>query len=625
MALVGGWSLMGNLINKRSFLLTYSLIVITILCISTPIRVLADLGKEITHPYYNPDYCSQTQGSSSTTNSTPGGSFYILGDSITAGAKASYISELGKIGIQATVNGVNGRSWVGGGQGDQTGKQAVEADAQIIQSAKGIIVALGSNGGLSGNPINEIIDTIRSKNTTAPIWWINTAGTATWPVNLGYLGKFNQSLSTTAGTKGFSVINWFGQVNPTGDPNSSPTTDVTGLLSDGLHPNATGYQKLTTLVVSSISTTPASNNSGSTSASGGCRCSITPTGGPTGVLTGNDNPEKIFRFFVAKGLSAEQAAGIAGNAMQESSGNPKAVSGAGYTGIFQWDKSSRWPAAVRHAQSLNLDPFTLEAQLDFAFTEATQRKNIEGIKQQSTSDMAAWYWGRFYEGAVIGGSSSKAPLTNVQALAKRIKYAEEILTTYGSSVAGQSSSSSITGAASTCADNAVGTQSANGEFVFYSQYDPAWKDKPYSSSTIGVSGCGPSAMAMIISTLTGQKITPVETATYAASQGIYVEGAGSSWLVGKVLAEHWGLKAEPLSRDFGQIAQALQQGKYVITPGAGPKPFSSGGHFIVIRSLTPSGKFLVGDSGHKDTNDKEWDPQQILGSMRTGGIYAISK
>ncbi|MFO0920761.1 MAG: phage tail tip lysozyme [Candidatus Saccharimonadales bacterium] len=617
---------MSSLINKRLFLPIYSLIVVAVLCISTPINVFADLGKELTHPYYNPDYCSQAQGSSSVATGAASGPFYILGDSITAGATAGYTSELGKIGIQATVNGINGRSWVSGGQGGQTGKQAVEADAQVIQSAKGIIIALGSNGGLGGNPIDQIIDTVRSKNSSAPIWWINTAGTATWPTNLSYLGPFNQALSTASGTKNFKVINWFGQVNPTGDLNSSPTADISGLLADGLHPNPTGYQKLVALVVSSLSTNPTmpGTTSGSTSASGGCKCSAAPTGGPSGVLTGNDNPEKIFRYFASKGLSAEQAAGIAGNAILESSGNPKTVSGSGYTGIFQWDKTSRWPAAVKHAQSLSLDPFTLEAQLDFAFTEATQRKNIEGIKQQSTVDMAAWYWGRFYEGAVIAGSSSKIPMTNVQALKKRIQYAQEILTTYGSSVAGQSPAST-TGGASTCTGSEGGTQAVAGEFVFYSQYDPAWKDKPYSTSTIGVSGCGPSAMAMIISTLTGQNITPVETSAYAASQGIYVEGAGSSWLVGKVLAEHWGLKAEPLSRDFGQIAQALQQGKYVITPGAGPKPFSSGGHFIVIRSLTPSGKFLVGDSGHKDTNDKEWDPQQILGSMRTGGIYAISK
>jgi hypothetical protein len=159
----------------------------------------------------------------------------------------------------------------------------------------------------------------------------------------------------------------------------------------------------------------------------------------------------------------------------------------------------------------------------------------------------------------------------------------------------------------------------------YSQYDPAWKDLPYSSSTIGVAGCGPSAMAMIISTLTGQKVTPVDTANYAASQGMYISGSGSSWQIGEVVAKQWGLKAEPLQKDIAQITQALQQGKLIITPGSGPKPFTSGGHFIVIRGVTPSGKFLVGDSGHKDTSDKEWDPQQIISSMRPGGIYAISK
>ena len=48
--------------------------------------------------------------------------------------------------------------------------------------------------------------------------------------------------------------------------------------------------------------------------------------------------------------------------------------------------------------------------------------------------------------------------------------------------------------------------------VSYLQTDPRWKSKPYrvkgESATIGGSGCGPTAAAMIIETMTGKKYTP---------------------------------------------------------------------------------------------------------------------
>src|SRR5581483_9508154 len=61
-------------------------------------------------------------------------------------------------------------------------------------------------------------------------------------------------------------------------------------------------------------------------------------------------------------------------------------------------------------------------------------------------------------------------------------------------------------------------------FTIYSQYDPDWANKPYGDTTIAAAGCGPSAMAMIITALTGQSVTPDVTAAYADSQNLYVNG-----------------------------------------------------------------------------------------------------
>ena len=336
-------------------------------------------------------------------------------------------------------------------------------------------------------------------------------------------------------------------------------------------------------------------------------------------LIGNDNLEKIYRFFLGKDLSPEQAAGIAGNASAESGGDPTIVSPSGYRGIFQWDKNDRWPRVVAWAQKRNLDPLALATQLGFAYDEATERGNIEGIKAYTTIELTAWYWGRFFEGATIGDNSSKTPLSNVQALEKRTVAARDILASYSSQ-----SGTSVGGSSNCAGGNGQATQFIDG-FTVYSQYDPDWKDLPYSTSTIGVSGCGPAAMAMIITNLTGQSVTPVQTSNYARDIGMYVEGSGSSWQIGPRLAEQWGLKSEPVDNSVSAITAALRAGKLIIAPGQGAKPFTSGGHFIVIRGITADGKFRVGDSGHTDTSDKDWDPQFIVDNMRDGGSYAIYK
>lgn len=59
--------------------------------------------------------------------------------------------------------------------------------------------------------------------------------------------------------------------------------------------------------------------------------------------------------------------------------------------------------------------------------------------------------------------------------------------------------------------------------VSYLQTDPRWAATDYSTkgekTTIGESGCGPTCMAMVISTLTGKAVTPIDTCKWAKEHG----------------------------------------------------------------------------------------------------------
>ena len=82
------------------------------------------------------------------------------------------------------------------------------------------------------------------------------------------------------------------------------------------------------------------------------------------------------------------------------------------------------------------------------------------------------------------------------------------------------------------------------EVVYYNQGEEPWASLSYGGSTIRTSGCGPTALAIVISTLTGEQITPEMTAQYAMDTGGYVSGRGTSHAYPANAARNWGLSVE---------------------------------------------------------------------------------
>lgn len=64
--------------------------------------------------------------------------------------------------------------------------------------------------------------------------------------------------------------------------------------------------------------------------------------------------------------------------------------------------------------------------------------------------------------------------------------------------------------------------------VYYNQTDARWGNLPYGKTgTIAMEGCGPAALAIAVSTLTGQTVTPLDVAKWSAANGYRCEGNGS--------------------------------------------------------------------------------------------------
>lgn len=132
--------------------------------------------------------------------------------------------------------------------------------------------------------------------------------------------------------------------------------------------------------------------------------------------------------------------------------------------------------------------------------------------------------------------------------------------------------------------------------IYYSQEDSRWSNEKYGKTDlISDTGCGPTSLAMVISTLTDIMITPKEMADWAYKNGYCAEGSGSYHTLIENAVKSFGLQVEQASILEGQkIANALSNKKLVIAL-MGKGTFTSSGHFIVLRGITEQGEVFISD------------------------------
>ncbi|WP_243578020.1 C39 family peptidase [Clostridium minihomine] len=146
------------------------------------------------------------------------------------------------------------------------------------------------------------------------------------------------------------------------------------------------------------------------------------------------------------------------------------------------------------------------------------------------------------------------------------------------------------------------------EVIYYNQADARWANKLYGASgTIKAEACGPTSMAIVISTLTGTNYDPVYMANWSVQNGYRVIGSGSSRALIPGAARAFGLEVSGCSADEPQrIVDALSSGKLVVAIMI-KGHFTDSGHFIVLRGVTADGKILVADPFSYSKSQKAWD------------------
>ena len=152
------------------------------------------------------------------------------------------------------------------------------------------------------------------------------------------------------------------------------------------------------------------------------------------------------------------------------------------------------------------------------------------------------------------------------------------------------------------------------EVVYFNQTDESRSGQRYGSDPLATHGCGPTAMAMAVSSLTEETVDPVDLAALCVEQGYWCRGHGSYLSIVPGVAETYGLGCEswpPESLDQDELYMRLSTGDMAValmTKGH----FTKGGHFILLRGITLSGEILVADPASRDRSLIPWELSLIL-------------
>lgn len=163
------------------------------------------------------------------------------------------------------------------------------------------------------------------------------------------------------------------------------------------------------------------------------------------------------------------------------------------------------------------------------------------------------------------------------------------------------------------------------EFPLFLQWDPRWGYASYGdNSVLGLSGCGPTALSMVLWYLTGNEdLTPDIIAEYSMKNGYYISGTGTAWLLLEDVPRLYGIWVNQPKADAFRIKQALDSGDIIIL-SMGPGDFTVGGHFIVIYGYSEEG-FLVNDPNCVARSRRVWTWEELKDQIKNMWVFSKTR
>lgn len=159
-----------------------------------------------------------------------------------------------------------------------------------------------------------------------------------------------------------------------------------------------------------------------------------------------------------------------------------------------------------------------------------------------------------------------------------------------------------------------------GRLPLFIQWDERWGYAPYGSSCVGLSGCAPTCLSMVLVGLTTDtSYSPDVVAQYAYENGYYMEGTGTAWSLMTEGSRAFGIMGSELGLDESAVMHHLENGEPIIC-SMRPGDFTAAGHFIVLAG-TQDGKIIVNDPNSRKRSSALWEYDTLKGQIKNLWVF----
>jgi len=156
---------------------------------------------------------------------------------------------------------------------------------------------------------------------------------------------------------------------------------------------------------------------------------------------------------------------------------------------------------------------------------------------------------------------------------------------------------------------------------FY-QWDELWGYTTYSGTAFGLTGCGPTCMAMVYQGVTGNHdLSPYDMAELAVRDGYADEYEGTYNAFFMDEASALGMSVTDLDLTEKALKDALQSHSPVIA-NFGPGLFTEYGHYVVLTGETQDGSIIMNDPYSEERSNRTWDIKTIV--QEAQALYAYN-
>lgn len=126
------------------------------------------------------------------------------------------------------------------------------------------------------------------------------------------------------------------------------------------------------------------------------------------------------------------------------------------------------------------------------------------------------------------------------------------------------------------------------DIKYFNQEDERWTDYPYKTldNTLGKTGCGVTAMAMIQSTIKEVNISPIKMAKYSIENGYCNNNTEVEFFDEVVKEKEYKLDIQKFSgNEVTKVKRLLSDGKHIAVALMRPGDFTTEGHYLVLYGI----------------------------------------